>query len=159
MTPCSGCILRPPPRADNVKRMSTTGSASLEEIAERLTAAFEASDWAAMAALYEPDGEILSAGRPRVAGRERILALLSAFPPVHARRVRNGVTDVQHSGDLGWIIFDVATRERAREGDEPVERVSRVALLCRRTDGRWHIWRDVDGASPDAERMRQLLEG
>lgn len=139
--------------------MISTGSHGLEDLAAQLTAAFEASDWATMAALYEPDGEILSAGRPLVAGRERILKLLSAFPPVHARRVRNGVTDVQQSGDLGWVVFDVATREVAHEGDAPVERLSRVALLCRRSSGRWHIWRDVDGASPDAERMRQLLEG
>lgn len=139
--------------------MSATGAPDLESVARGLTAAFEASDWAAMAALYEPDGEILSAGRPRIAGRANIEALLRQFPPVHARKSRNALTDVQQSGDLGWVLFDVATREVAQPGDAPVERLSRVALLCRRHAGRWHIWRDVDGPSPDAPRMRALLDG
>jgi len=139
--------------------MTITGAPDLETIARRLTAAFEASDWGAMAALYEPDGEILSAGRPRLAGRSRIEALLRAFPPVHLRRSRNAITDVQQSGDLGWVLFDVATREIAQPGEAPVERLSRVALLCRRREGRWHIWRDVDGDSPDPQRMRELLDG
>jgi uncharacterized protein (TIGR02246 family) len=138
--------------------MTTTGAPDLETVARRLTAAFEASDWAAMAALYEPDGEILSAGRPRVAGRATIEALLGKFPPVHERRSRNAITDVQQSGDLGWVLFDVATREIAEPGAAPVERLSRVALLCRRHAGRWHIWRDVDGPSPDAMRLRELLD-
>jgi ketosteroid isomerase-like protein len=135
-----------------------TGTDSLEGLAHSLTSAFERSDWSAMAALYEIDGEILSAGRPRVAGRATIEALLRAFPPVHARRTRCSVTDVQASGDLGWILFDVATRETATEGGDPIERLSRVALLSRRTAGRWHIWRDFDGASPDAARLHALLE-
>lgn len=139
--------------------MTETGAADLEDVARRLTAAFEASDWAAMAALYEPDGEILSAGRPRIAGRATIEALLRQFPPVHQRKSRNALTDLQQSGDLGWVLFDVATREIANPGDAPVERLSRVALLCRRHAGRWHIWRDVDGPSPDTARMRALLDG
>ncbi|MCU0760915.1 MAG: nuclear transport factor 2 family protein [Steroidobacteraceae bacterium] len=138
---------------------TTTGASDLESVARALTAAFEASDWAAMAALYEPDGEILSAGRPRIAGRATIEALLRQFPPVHLRKSRNALTDVQQSGDLGWVLFDVATREVAKPGEAPVERLSRVALLCRRRDGRWHIWRDVDGPSPDPQRMRELLDG
>ncbi len=135
-----------------------TGAETLEDVARRLTAAFQASNWSAMAALYCTDGEILSAGRPRLAGRERIEALLSAFPAVHSRTSRNAITDVQQHGDLGWVLFDVATREVANAGEAPVERLSRVALLCRRIEGRWHIWRDVDGPSPDADRMRVLLD-
>lgn len=138
--------------------MSLTGAETLEDVARRLTAAFERSDWDAMADLYAPDGEILSAGRPRFAGRETVRGLLRAFPPVHARRCRNGVTDVQQQGDLGWILFDVATREVPRAGEAAVERLSRVALLCRRIDGRWHIWRDVDGPSPDDARRQALLD-
>ena len=136
-----------------------TGAETLENVARRLTAAYAASDWSAMAALYCIDGEILSAGRPRLAGRERIEALLKTFPPAHSRTSRNAITDVQQQGDFGWVLFDVATREVAHAGETPVERLSRVALLCRRLDGRWHIWRDVDGPSPDTERMRQLLDG
>jgi uncharacterized protein (TIGR02246 family) len=135
-----------------------TGAETLEDVARALTAAYEASDWSAMAALYCIDGEILSAGRPRLAGRGRIEALLEAFPPAHSRLSRNAITDVQQQGDLGWVLFDVATREVANAAATPVERVSRVALLCRRIDGRWHIWRDVDGPSPDTDRMRQLLD-
>jgi uncharacterized protein (TIGR02246 family) len=138
--------------------MTTTGAADLETVARQLTAAFEASDWAAMAALYEPEGQILSADRPGLAGRARIESLLRAFTPVHERRSRNAITDVQQSGDLGWVLFDVATREIAEPGAAPVERLSRVALLCRRHEGRWHIWRDVDGPSPDAQRLRELLD-
>jgi uncharacterized protein (TIGR02246 family) len=138
--------------------MTNTSAPDLETVAQRLTAAFEASDWAAMAALYEPDGEILSAGRPRVAGRATIEALLAKFPPVHERRSRNAITDVQQSGDLGWVLFDVATREIAEPGAAPAERLSRVALLCRRHEARWHIWRDVDGPSPDPQRLRDLLD-
>ncbi len=119
--------------------MTNTGAPDLETLARRLTAAFEASDWGAMVALYEPDGEILSAGRPRIAGRTTIESLLRAFPPAHLRRSRQAITDVQQSGDPA------------------VERLSRVALLCRRREGSWHIWRDVDGPSPDAARMRELL--
>ena len=78
---------------------------------------------------------------------------------MHRRKSRNAVTDVQQSGDLGWVVFDVATHEIAQPGDVPVERLSRVALLCRRREGRWLIWRDVDGASPDPRRMRELLDG
>ncbi len=135
-----------------------TGAETLEDVARALTAAYEASDWSAMAALYCIDGEILSAGRPRLAGRGRIEALLEAFPPAHSRLSRNAITDVQQQGDLGWVLFDVATREVANAAATPVERVSRVALLCRRIDSRWHIWRDVDGPSPDTDRMRQLLD-
>jgi len=137
--------------------VTNTGAPDLETLARRLTAAFEASDWGAMVALYEPDGEILSADRPRIAGRTTIESLLRAFPPAHLRRSCQAITDVQQSGDLGWVLFDVATHEIAQPGDPAVERLSRVALLCRRREGSWHIWRDVDGPSPDAARMRELL--
>ena len=83
--------------------------------------------------------------------------LLRAFPPAHLRKSRNAITDVQQSGDLGWVLFDVATHEVPQPGEPAVERLSRVALLCRRHEGSWHIWRDVDGPSPDTARMRELL--
>ncbi|HEX9709306.1 MAG TPA: nuclear transport factor 2 family protein [Candidatus Thermoplasmatota archaeon] len=109
---------------------------ALERVLRDYEVAWRAQDADALAALFHPDGFVMSPGQPPVRGREAIGAHYQGRGGPLALRA----LDYAAEADVGWIIGGYA-----RAPGEPD--VGKFSLTLRRVDGRWLIVTDMDNGN------------
>lgn len=106
----------------------------LDRVLRDYEAGWRAGDEAALAALFAPDGFVLSPGRPPVRGRDAIRHVYREMAgPLHLRALAYA-TD----GSTGWIVGQYRAHP-----DQP-DAGKFVLALRRGEDGRWLIAADMD---------------
>jgi ketosteroid isomerase-like protein len=148
-----------PSRADSTEFTAPLPSVALPPALERVLRDYErawrAGDARAVAALFTPDGVVLSSGRPPARGRRAIEAVYAGQGgPLVLRALAFATAD-----SIGYIIGAYGYAERstpAREvGRTPVPDMGKFTLTLRREhgrDGRWLIFSDMDNSSSRPRR-------
>ena len=131
-----GAVARP--AAAQVDQSTVLPSVDLPENVERVLRDYEvawaAGDNEALAALFSPDGFVLSGGDAHVRGREAIRERYrNAGGPLLLRPVA-----FESSGDVGFIIGAYAYDDQGDRG--------KFVLALRRIADRWYIVADMDNA-------------
>ncbi len=147
----------PPPSAEDAGFLSDADLELLGKAAERFVEAFNTKDAAAIAALFQPLGEIVSSSGATYTGREEIEAFhaelfademtpLVALEAESVRLVAPGV--VVEDGVIHLTTSD----------EEPVTSVSYSATHAKQPDGSWLIAtsRNQSEVTPPAERLKPL---
>jgi ketosteroid isomerase-like protein len=130
----SGSSRAQPPEASPP---SVTLPAPLARVLTDYERAWQAKDAAALAALFTPDGFVLSSGSPPVRGREAIQRHYTGQGGPLALRALAFATQ----GSIGYIIGGFS-----RQKDEPD--VGKFTLTLRKEkDGRWRIVSDMDNGN------------
>ncbi len=118
-----------------------------------------AGDVEGMLDLYEPDAIIFSSGRPAVAGRDAIRAVLARLVngprPVNAMHVE----ELSIEGPTAFATLLSASRVTGADGTSRTVGSRTVVTFRRGGDGVWRFARDVDMPTPDADVLLARLPG
>jgi len=126
--------------------------ASIRASVEAWDKAFNARDWAAVAAFYTEETIMMAPNVPAVKGRAGVQELFSKMPPFSAMALQ--VSEIDGRGDLA-VAHGTYTMTVTIEGMPPFEDVGKwVEIRQKQADGSWLIHRDIynsDIAPPKGE--------
>jgi len=134
----AACQPAPPPVPAT---LSEADKAGIEETTRAFGKAFEAKDWAGVAATYTEDAILLPPNAPAVKGRAAIQEFLAAFPP--ASNFQISTIEVDGRGDLAYV-YGTFSMTITAEGAEPVEESGKyLEIRKKQADGSWLLHRDM----------------
>jgi uncharacterized protein (TIGR02246 family) len=112
--------------------------------------AFEAGDFAALAAHYEPDAWLVTAHQPARKGRDLILTYLRAARAEGATpRFRFEQESLEIDGDYAFRTAQWWLSVLRANGTTLNDSGRSFAVLRRGADGHWRLWRDINTPTPD----------
>lgn len=116
--------------------------AAIRQVISAETAAANAADAVAWAALYTQDAVVLRPHGAAVEGRDAIAKWLSALPPISNGK-GEGV-EVMGYGDLGYLRGTYAMTFSLPGLPMPIDEKGKFLMICRKqSDGSWKITREI----------------
>jgi uncharacterized protein (TIGR02246 family) len=121
--------------------LSDADVAAIRASVEAWEEAFNAHDWAAVAAFYTEDAIMMAPNTPAVKGRAAVAELFSMMPPFSGMDLQ--ASEIDGRGDLA-VVRGTHTMTIMIEGMPPFEEVGKwVEIRQKQADGSWLIHRDI----------------
>jgi len=134
----AACQPAPPP---GPAMLSDADKAGIEETTRAFGKAFEAKDWAGVAATYTEDAILLPPNAAAVKGRAAIQEFLGSFPPASNFQIKT--VEVDGRGDLAYV-YGTYSMTITPEGADPVEESGKyLEIRQKQADGSWLLHRDM----------------
>ena len=159
-----GCQSTPVPA---VKKDTAADKAAINALRDKVMAAFNANDAAAIAACYTDDAVMMNPNEASAEGKSAIQASYQAMFQQGAAKVARTPRETELSGDWAFeagassvtitpkaVRKKVASRRAAKKDGKPVEVTSRyVVVLKKQADGAWKVHLDMgNSAAPRPAR-------
>jgi uncharacterized protein (TIGR02246 family) len=126
----------PPPPAE----LTEADKSAITAAEETFQAAFNESNWDALAALYTEDAVVMPPNGATVTGRQGIKALFSSFPPGTVVELK--IVDIQGVGDLAYVRGTTALT--IPMGDVTATDLGKyVEIRRKQADGSWLMTVDI----------------
>lgn len=164
MLMAAGCQSAPGPAK---KKDTAADKAAINALRDKVMAAFNSTDAAAVAACYADDAVMMNPNEASAEGKQAIQASYQAMFRQGAAKIALAPRQTEVSGDwafetgTGSITFTskaaskkAASRRAAKKTSKPVELTSRyVVVLKKQADGSWKVHLDIgNSAAPRATR-------
>lgn len=143
------CTTAPPPDTSAADAESIRAASS--QFADR----FNSHDMAALASAYSADARVIPPNLEMIVGRDNIQALFEQFNA----NIELTITDLQVSGDMGYVLGEYTLVFPTEEGD-PVTDTGNYVEIWKKVNGTWmfdlDIWNtNISNAMPDDGMMEE----
>ncbi len=141
------CILIITSCAQPNKFDKAAARAAIEAQEAKYAAAFNANDYAAVAALHTEDCTVLPPNREMIKGRQAVAQMTEEDVKMGARNLQVQTVDVYGAGNLAYEIGTYAI-DIHLEGQEPFQDTGKYLVVWQQqTDGSWLISADIWNSS------------
>ncbi len=124
------------------KGFTAADKAAIRARGEAWTAAANARDHAAVAAIYTEDAALLPPNFAAVRGREGVREFMAGLPPFSEMKLVP--VEIAGSGAMAYVWGDYSMTIRVSEGAPPFkDRGKYIEVWTRGKDGTWSIHRDI----------------
>ncbi len=152
MIPAPGMLVRMPTRllpllllaagCQCCRGLSAADDAAIRERSLAWTAAANAGDHAALAALYTEDAALLPPNSPTVKGRAAVGDFMSKLPPISGMKLTP--VEIKGARGLAYVWGDYVMTLTVPGAGAPVQDRGKYVEIWRRgEDGAWAIHRDI----------------
>jgi uncharacterized protein (TIGR02246 family) len=126
---------------------------AIAEVSVNWVKAFRARDVEGLLSLYTHDARVMSQGKPARIGKAEISDLfIGLLGGETLPAINYEIEEIGLMGDFAWA--SVLAAIGSTDPDATGHYLSRTFIVYQRNqDGGWKIFRDVDHATPDAERV------